>query len=121
MKNLIAFFEIPSVDFERAVCFYETVLETRLSVFDWGKEKMAFFTERELCVGAISFASDFLPSSNGVLIHFNCESIDEKLSAVVNAGGDVVIAKTKIEAEDRGYFAVFSDSEGNHIGLYSDK
>ena len=29
--------------------------------------------------------------------------------------------KTKIESEDRGYFAMFSDREGNTLGLYSDK
>ncbi len=34
MKKLIVFSEIPPADFERAVCFYETVLETRFSVFD---------------------------------------------------------------------------------------
>ena len=45
MKNLIAFFEIPSTDFRRAVDFYETVLETKLSVFECEKEKMACFEE----------------------------------------------------------------------------
>ncbi len=29
MKNTVAFFEIPAVDFERAVTFYETILGFR--------------------------------------------------------------------------------------------
>ena len=32
MKKFIAFFEIPSVDFLRAVDFYETVLDVQLPV-----------------------------------------------------------------------------------------
>ena len=34
---------------------------------------------------------------------------------------DKSLIETKIDAEGRGHFAVFADSEGNHIGLYSDK
>ena len=121
MNNLIAFFEIPSINFLGAVAFYEAVFKCSLSVYDWGEEKMAFFSEGEQCVGAISCASDFLPSSQGVLIHFNCEDIDETLAIVLEKGGKVMIPKTKIEAEGRGYFAVFSDNEGNRIGLYADR
>ena len=74
-------------------------------------------------VGAISYASnfDFLPSTHGVLIHFNCEDIEQTLEKVLLKGGKVVIPKTKIEADDKGWFAVFTDSEGNRIGVYAEK
>ena len=106
MKKLIAFFEIPATDFRRAVDFYETVLGVQLET-----------------VGAISYASnfDFLPSTHGVLIHFNCEDIEQTLEKVLLKGGKVVIPKTKIEADDKGWFAVFTDSEGNRIGVYAEK
>ena len=86
-------------------------------------EKMACFTEEGETVGAISYASnfDFLPSTHGVLIHFNCEDIEQTLEKVLLKGGKVVIPKTKIEADDKGWFAVFTDSEGNRIGVYSEK
>ena len=29
--------------------------------------------------------------------------------------------KIKIEADDKGWFAVFTDSEGNRIGVYAEK
>lgn len=122
MKKLISFFEIPASDFKRAIDFYQAVLKTTLMEVDCGEtEKMAFFMEGEECVGAVSWANDFLPSAQGVLIHFNCEDIEEALSAVITKGGKVIIPKTKILAENKGYFTVFSDSEGNRIGLYAEK
>lgn len=123
MKKLIAFFEIPVTDFRRAVDFYETVLGVQLPVFDCETEKMACFTEDGETVGAISYASDFdfRPSEHGILIHFNCEDIGQTLEKVVRKGGKVVIPRTKIEADDKGWFAVFIDCEGNRIGIYADK
>ena len=120
MSKFISFFEIPAADFNRAIDFYQTVFNITLPVMDCDTEKMAFFNEGEKCVGAISWAKDFLPSLNGVLIHFNCDDLEKTLSVIQSKGGIVVIPKTKIEAEDRGYFAVFTDSEGNRIGLYQD-
>ena len=122
MKRLVSFFEIPSSDFKRAVKFYETIFDISMPSFECEHEKMAFFpNEDELCPGAISWAEDFLPSQNGVLISLNCDDMEATLSKIKACGGKVVIPKTKIEAENRGYFCIFADSEGNHIGLHCDK
>lgn len=119
MKNLIAFFEIPAKDFCRAVDFYETVLDVQLPICECEEEKMAYFTEQGEVVGAVFYAPDFLPSEHGVLIHFHCGELDAALERVVSKGGKVIIPITKILAEGKGYFTVFADSEGNHVGLYS--
>ena len=121
MKKLIAFFEIPAADFPRAIDFYETVLNMKLPTCECEEEKMAFFTEGDEFVGAVSYASDFLPSEKGVLIHFNVDEIEPTLETILKKGGKVVIPRTKIEAEGRGYFAVFVDTEGNRVGIYADK
>lgn len=123
MKNLIAFFEIPATDFRRAVDFYETVLGVKLSIMECETEKMACFTEDGETVGAISYSSDFdfLPPKHGVMIHFNCDDIAETLERVEKMGGNIIIPRTKIEAENKGWFAVFSDTEGNRIGIYAEK
>lgn len=120
MKKLIAFFEIPTADFRRAIDFYETVLNVKLSVFECETEKMACFTEQGETVGALSYASGYLPAEQGVLIHFHCEDIEQTLQEVLRKNGKVVIPKTKIEVDGRGWFALFTDSEGNRIGLYAD-
>ncbi len=122
MKRLVAFFEIPAINFERAIQFYESVFNLTLNAMDFGQEKMAFFPkETGKCTGAISYAPNFKPSKDGVLISFSVENIENTLNNIERSGGEIVISKTKIEAENNGYFAVFTDSEGNKLGLYSDK
>ena len=124
MRTLVAFFEIPAVEFNRAIQFYETILNVKLTVMDCGHEKMAFFPEENgLCIGAISWAADnsFLPSKDGVLVSLSVESIEKATVSISKLGGKILIPKTKIEAEGLGYFSVFIDCEGNRVGLYSDK
>lgn len=122
MKNLVAFFEIPAVDFDRAVKFYETVLGCKLNAMDFQTEKMAFFQEENgCCQGAISWIKGFNPSKDGVLVSLSVENMEATLSTIEKNGGKITRPKTKIEAEGMGYFALFIDSEGNRVGLYSDK
>lgn len=124
MKNLVKLIEIPAKDFVRAVKFYETVLSIEMTVCDSCEtEKMAFFSDfagSEPNV-AISWAADFLPSKNGVLISLNVDSIEQALERINANGGKTIRPKTKIEADSMGYFALFSDCEGNTMGLYADK
>ena len=116
MEKLISWVEIPAANFDRAVEFYNSALNLNLYKQDFGKEKMACFPTGE---GAISFAPDFKPSENGVLVSFTApDSIDETLARVEKNGGKTIIPKTKIEAEGHDYFATCLDSEGNRIGLY---
>lgn len=118
MKKLVSWVEIPAKDMTRAVSFYNHVLGLELEVLDFGSEKMACFPSGE---GAISEAPNFEPSQNGVLVSLNAEDdLDETIVRVQKAGGEIVTPKTKIEAEGRGYFAVFVDCEGNKLGLYGD-
>jgi len=122
MKNLVAFFEIPAENFERAVNFYESVLDVQLNIgCDCETEKMAFFPEGTGLPGAVSWAKDFRPSKDGVLIHFHVDNMENAIPAIEKNGGQITRPKTKIEAEGWGYFALFIDSEGNRVGLYSDK
>ncbi|MBL7792689.1 MAG: hypothetical protein JNK77_10220 [Saprospiraceae bacterium] len=46
------------------------------------------------------------------------DNIDNTIKRIEASGGKIIRAKTKIEAEGRGHFAVFLDSEGNKLGLY---
>jgi predicted enzyme related to lactoylglutathione lyase len=116
MEKLIAWVEIPALDFDRAVGFYNSVLKLELQKQDFGSEKMACFPTGE---GAISFAPGFKPSENGLLVSFTApDTINETVSRIETLGGRTIIPRTKIEAEGMDYFAVCIDSEGNKIGLY---
>lgn len=116
MKKLIAWVEIPATNMKRAVEFYNNILNLDIKVMDFGSEKMAFLPHGE---GAISQADGFNPSKDGTLVSFEVEKdLNEVLETVIAKGGKVVQKKTKIEAEGRGYFALFVDTEGNKVGLY---
>ena len=118
MRKLVSWVEIPASDFERAVKFYNNVLKVELNVFDFDVEKMALFPSGD---GAISFADGFNPSKNGTLVSLNAEDdLDGAIDRVVDNGGEIVIPKTKIQAEGKAYFAVFIDCEGNRVGFYGE-
>lgn len=118
MKKLVRWVEIPATDFTRAVDFYNKVFQLQLKPIDFGTEKMAFLPNDE---GAISFAPNFKPSKNGVLVSLETgNEMDQTLQRISDHGGKILKGKSKIEAEDRGYFALFMDSEENRLGLYGD-
>lgn len=118
MKRFFQWVEIPANDFERAVKFYQKVFKIELKVVDCGREQMAFFPNGE---GAISKSPGFSPSESGTLVSINvADQLDETIACLTESGGKLKIPKTKIDAESKGYFATFIDSEGNHLGLYGD-
>ena len=107
MKKVISWVEIPATNMERAIKFYNVLLGLDLKLLDFGEEKMACFPNDE---GAISLAPGFKPSKDGVLVSLNMEDgLDEALRNIQENGGSMVKPKTKIEAEGRGYFAIFMD------------
>jgi len=117
MDKLIAWVEIPSANFERAVKFYSSVFKLKLEPIECDNgEKMACLPTGE---GAIVYSPYAKPSENGAVVSFTVpDSIEAAISRVKQDNGKVVIPKTKIEVEGRGYFAVCIDSENNKIGLY---
>mgnify|MGYP006277522267 CR=1 FL=1 len=119
MKNLIAWVEIPTTNFERALDFYGKILNIDFEPVDCGQEKMACFPNNE---GAIIQAEGFEPSGQGVVVSLNAgNDLDGCLERIEKQGGKVIRPKTRIDAEGMGYFALFTDTESNRIGLYGDK
>lgn len=123
MKNLVAFFEIPALDFKRTVNFYQTVFGIELQVMECDTESMAFFSdENGNCYGAISYCPSLIqPSEKGVLVSLRCDDMEKAFEKIISSGGKKVIDKTKIDCDGMGYFGTFIDCEGNKLGLYSDK
>lgn len=123
MRKLISWFDIPTSDFNRAVEFYQNVFDLSLNIFDGVGEKMGCFPDDGInLTGCIFYSPDYKPSKDGVIINFYTENeINSFLKIVELNGGKTITPKTKILVEGRGYFALFSDSEGNRIGVYSDK
>ena len=122
MHNLINWFEIPAVDFDRAVRFYSAVLDTALEPMDLGGTKMGMFpSDGSNVSGAVVQGDDYVPGAQGALVYLSGgEDLSAMLARVAQAGGTVIVPKTQISPEF-GYFALFFDSEGNKVGLHSPK
>jgi predicted enzyme related to lactoylglutathione lyase len=68
---------------------------------------------------AIVQGADYIPSALGVKVYLNGgKNLQTVLNRVLAAGGEIITHKTKI-TDEHGYFAVFEDTEGNHISLHS--
>ena len=119
-KYPINWFEIPAANFDRAVRFYSTVLGRELPTSEANGSHMAFFSTDPLEVsGVIIHGEGAEPSNKGVLIYLNGgDDLNEPLSKVEEAGGEVVVPKTKI-SDQLGHFAIFIDSEGNRLAFHS--
>ena len=119
-KYPINWFEIPATNFERAVKFYSDVLGRQLPVSEMSGSHMAFFSTEPLEVsGVIIKGEGAEPSTKGTLIYLNGGAdLSTPLNKVEQAGGSVVVPKTKI-SDELGYFAIFIDSEGNRLAFHS--
>lgn len=120
MANAINWFEIPASNFSRAKDFYASIFESELHIQEVMETKMAFFNATDGGVGgAVCYGKNHTPSANGTIPYLNGGmDLSPILSRVENAGGTVVVPKTKI-SDEIGYFAFFMDTEGNKIALHS--
>lgn len=55
-----------------------------------------------------------------MLVFLPVEDLEAALEKAKSNGGEVIMPKTKSEADCFGYFAVFKDCKGNSVGLYAD-
>jgi uncharacterized protein len=108
-------FEIPANDPERIASFYQ-------KAFGWKIDKWPGPMEYWMVVTG----GDAAPGINGGLLRkqgpvtattntIGVESVDAAVTAVTNAGGKLVMAKTPIPTV--GYFAYCQDPEGNLFGV----
>lgn len=130
MAHALAWFEIPAVDFDRAVDFYSTVLGRPLllgldpSGNEVGSEgeRLATFNDSSITTdlnGGVVFHPRYKPSRDGTIVYLYIDGdLNTALNRVEPAGGKVIAPKSLI-AEGMGYWAHFEDTEGNRVGLFS--
>jgi hypothetical protein len=119
-SKVVAWFEIPSVDFDRAVRFYEAALDVKLNRQEIGGQPIAVFGYEEPATGgAIVHSPSMKPAGGGVLVYLTAQpTVDAALARVEQAGGKVDGPVIKLPQEI-GYIAFFTDTEGNRLGLHS--
>ena len=120
MSVNVVWFEIPSINFERAVTFYESVFQITLHRENIGGAMAMFPANEGQAGGAIVEAHpDYVPSATGAVIYLNGgENLAPLLARARDAGGAVLVPKTALPP-GMGHFAHLQDSEGNRVGLHS--
>lgn len=120
MKKVIAIVEIPATDFSRAVSFYKGILDIEIEEIEMGGIRMGLFPNdgEDVFVQVIQGA-EYRPSADGVVVYFNCGDDLQKTAIEIEAkGGKMIVPKTEIGPE-MGFYAMFTDTEGNKLGLHS--
>lgn len=117
-SNSAVYFEIPVLEMNRAVQFYQGVFRCALETTTIDSNEMALFPPiggGKGITGALAKGEVYKPTVDGVVIYFSTSSIDETLDLVRSFGGSILYPKTD---NGIGFVAEFQDSEGNRIALF---
>lgn len=123
MISTIQNFQIPVNDFERAHKFYSDLMGYKLQIMKMPHFKMGIFQfDQEKGVGGCIIQSEALePSRTGTMVYLHAgEDLHPYISRIKALGGNVFSEKTQL-GPGMGFYGIFDDTEGNRIGLYSDK
>jgi predicted enzyme related to lactoylglutathione lyase len=123
-KNVISWFQIPTLDFARALKFYSTILGNEIKVMDFNGQTMGFFPMsgdmQDVGGNLMPPMPDNIPSKSGTTVFLACDGqLDEVIARVVPAGGAILMPKGSLG--EPGFVAVIQDTEGNRVGLHSKK
>lgn len=121
-SNPVCWFEIYVQDMPRAKAFYEGVFEVKLeNLPSPGIEMWAFGMESDKAGagGSLVYMPGYPSGGNSSLVYFACEDCAVEESRVAKFGGRV--ERPKMSIGEYGFISLAFDTEGNMIGLYSQK
>lgn len=122
-KSPIAWFEIVLQDFEGGCEFYSKAFNVEFQKQTMDQMQMAIFPYEPNQTGGALVSSpcynDHIAGPGTSIIYLNCESVTAQLDKIVLLGGKVIFPVTQIG--ENGFIAGFEDSEGNHIGIWSEE
>jgi predicted enzyme related to lactoylglutathione lyase len=119
-QNALSWFEIPADDLARATQFYSKALGHTLRQETLGPNTLAIFPYQQPGVGGcLIHGENYVPGKQGSVVYLSVTAeLNQVLDRVANAGGKVVLGKTKLPG-DMGCYAHIIDSEGNRVGLHT--
>lgn len=120
--NAIGWFDIYVEDMNRAVTFYESVLEQKLEVIvdPTGETQMMSFPAKMKAYGAsgaLVKSQHSRPGIGGTMVYFSVEDCSVQEARVIAAKGKIV--RTKFSIGEFGWVTLCVDTEGNMFGLNS--
>ncbi|RYD45467.1 MAG: VOC family protein [Verrucomicrobiaceae bacterium] len=119
-NNALNWFEIFTNDLDKATAFYSTILGTALIPSEMEGGKMSMFpSDHDKGIGgALTQMECGKPGPGGTLVYLNVDGeLDEVLARIPAAGGKIV--QERMDIAPHGFIGIFSDPEGNVVGLHS--
>lgn len=120
--NPACWFDIYVSDLERAKKFYETVFDIQLTdlPMEWGKQSTFPFDEQgPNATGALVEKADRAAAGNNTVIYFSSADCTTEIARIESAGGKII--QPKMPIGEFGFISLFTDTEGNTVGLHSRK
>lgn len=124
-RNSVGWFEIYVADMDRAKAFYEkTFGDTLTRLWDPTESPIDMWAfpmhdDAPGACGALCKMEGMEPGGGGILIYFSCEDCGKTEAAAAEAGAKVIKEKSSIG--EYGFISIIIDTEGNTIGLHSQK
>jgi len=135
--NLIRWIEIPAYNFKRAVSFYSYVFGLEIQIVSFNGIPHGIFPINSSTLSGAIVKRDGMPMLNaGPVLFFSVLSMEETVERILDSNGTIEKEKTLITNKPsdgigdepipktfidnhRGFYALFRDSEGNKMALYS--
>ena len=121
--NSLNWFEIPAKDIKRAKKFYQAIFKIKMEEMEMMGMQMAFFPWAPgtgKANGGLCQSKMHKPAKSGVIVYLNADpDLKTVLGRVTKAGGKVIMPKTDIGPP--GFIAIIADTEGNAVGLHSER
>ena len=120
--NAIGWFDIYVNELDRAVAFYESVLNCKLvPIGDVTGENQMMSFPADMSVygagGALSKSAHASPGVGGTIVYFSAEDCAVEEARVAMAGGKVI--RPKFSIGEFGWVSLCLDTEGNMFGISS--
>lgn len=117
--DLLAWFEIPVLNLERAIIFYAKIFEVEFETINTATHSMAFFPKDSGVGGALVYGDGCIPSQTGSLLYLNVgNDLEQTLTKIIDFGGQIVMGATLL-GDNVGHYSLVLDSEGNRIALFT--
>ncbi|MGZ4626129.1 MAG: VOC family protein [Kineosporiaceae bacterium] len=117
MGRPVAFFEVTSPDHERAQKFYAELFDWRIDA----DPSMGGYALVDTGAGENAIGGGIAPAESatgaGVKIYVRVDDLDAYLDRAERLGGRRVVPPTDLP-DDYGRFAIFTDPDGNAVGLW---
>ncbi|MGI2259869.1 VOC family protein [Shewanella sp. GXUN23E] len=121
-QAVLVWAEIPVADMTRAVDFYRKHLGLTFKQETMGGMEMAVVEQQEQQGAGMALVKcDMMtPSMQGSLVYLQVGKPVSRAVAILEQGGvEVLLPSMAIKDGECGYIAIFRDSEGNRVGLWS--